>query len=41
MGKTRPVSIIEVIKNAKKKAKALQVNTITKFFTVDENGNES
>lgn len=37
-GKNRPVSVIEIIKDAKKKAKSITVNTITKFFTVDANG---
>ncbi|XP_028416819.1 uncharacterized protein LOC114541027 [Dendronephthya gigantea] len=38
-GKSRPVSVIEIIKNAKKKATSLSVGAITKFFTLDPNGN--
>lgn len=37
-GKNRPVSVIQIIKDAKNKAKSITVNTITKFFTLDANG---
>jgi hypothetical protein len=37
-GKNRPVSVIEVIKNSKKKATSLTVDTISKFFAMDPNG---
>ena len=37
-GQNRPVSIIEVIKEAKKCVKSISAGRITEYFTVDEQG---
>ena len=37
-GKTRPMSVVEIIMIVKKEAKSINVNTLTKMFTIDERG---
>ena len=36
-GKTRPISVVEIM-IVKKEAKSINVNTLTKMFTIDERG---
>jgi hypothetical protein len=37
-GKKRPISIIEVIRNAKSKARQIKAKTLTNYFTLDDSG---
>lgn len=37
-GKTRPISVVEIIMMVKREAKSINVNTLTKIFTMDERG---
>ena len=38
MGKKRPISIIEIIRNAKAEARKIGGKTILKYFTLNQNG---
>jgi hypothetical protein len=38
MGKTRPISIIEVIRNAKAEARKIGAKAILKYFTLNQTG---
>ncbi|CAB3983365.1 Hypothetical predicted protein [Paramuricea clavata] len=37
-GKTRPISVVEIIMMVKREAKSINLNTLTKIFTMDERG---